>query len=66
MRDTFEDIGMSAFSEIPGRGPPVLYPPIELNAPVTIAEYDTLLIEKMREVSHRSVMHFQMSGQPGV
>ena len=53
MRDTFEDIGASGNIEIPGRAPPVLYPPIELNAPVAISENDYYLIKKMRELTHR-------------
>jgi hypothetical protein len=53
MRETFEDIGVSTIGEMPGRGPPVLYPNIELNPPLAISEDDYFLIQKMREATNR-------------
>ncbi len=70
MRDTLEDLGMtaqgllqegSAISAYPGKTPPVLFPPIEIHAPVAISEHDFYLIQKMRETTHRFFEYIKYS-----
>lgn len=56
LRDNLEDLGIeNPYNFAHDTGPPLLYPPISLQAPCTVRDKDIYYIQKMREIRDRSV-----------
>jgi hypothetical protein len=54
LRDNLEDLGIeNPYNFAHSSGPPLLYPPISLQAPCMVRDQDMYYIQKMREIKQR-------------
>ena len=61
LRDNLEDLGIeNPYNFSHELKPPLLYPPISLQAPCTVRAKDKYYIEKMREITQRYARTIQL------